>query len=74
MVAFRASRVEADFGYVEYKVVAQHRERWVSGRENTACIIVHPRLLFSRRIQPFPYGKLLPPTSPPAKYRTHHAE
>ncbi|KAL3810970.1 hypothetical protein ACHAXA_005386, partial [Cyclostephanos tholiformis] len=28
LVAFRAARVEADFGYVEYKIVAQHRERW----------------------------------------------
>ena len=29
LAGFRATRVEADFGYVEYKVVAQHRERWV---------------------------------------------
>ena len=25
---FRATRVEADFGYVEYKIIAQHREKW----------------------------------------------
>jgi hypothetical protein len=42
MVAFRAARVEADFGFVEYKVVAQHREKWVSGK---LCYIVHPVFL-----------------------------
>ena len=25
--------MEADFGYVEYKIVAQHREHWVSGND-----------------------------------------
>lgn len=25
---FRATKVEADFGYVEYKIIAQHREKW----------------------------------------------
>ena len=25
---FRATSVEADFGYVEYKIIAQHREKW----------------------------------------------
>ncbi|KAL7465006.1 hypothetical protein ACHAXS_005337, partial [Conticribra weissflogii] len=28
LVGFRATRVEADFGYVEYKIVCQHREAW----------------------------------------------
>jgi len=28
LAGFRATRVEADFGYVEYKIVAQHRESW----------------------------------------------
>jgi len=28
LAGFRATRVEADFGYVEYKVIAQHRESW----------------------------------------------
>ena len=30
MNAFRAARLEADLGYVEYKLLAQHRESWVS--------------------------------------------
>lgn len=30
MVAFRAARVEADLGFVEYKLLVQHRESWVS--------------------------------------------
>jgi hypothetical protein len=69
MVAFRAARVEADFGFVEYKVVAQHREKWVSGK---LCYIVHTRLPRSVKLT-FTYAKLfLPP--PPAKYRTHLAE
>lgn len=34
-LAFRATRVEADLGFVEYIVVAQHRESW----QNTgACL------------------------------------
>jgi hypothetical protein len=28
LAGFRATRVEADFGYIEYKIVAQHRESW----------------------------------------------
>lgn len=28
MMAFRATRVEADLGYIEYKIVAQHVEGW----------------------------------------------
>eukprot|EP00571_Detonula_confervacea_P004055 CAMPEP_0172329148 /NCGR_PEP_ID=MMETSP1058-20130122/60728_1 /TAXON_ID=83371 /ORGANISM="Detonula confervacea, Strain CCMP 353" /LENGTH=1223 /DNA_ID=CAMNT_0013046305 /DNA_START=38 /DNA_END=3710 /DNA_ORIENTATION=- len=28
LAGFRATRVEADYGYVEYKIVAQHRESW----------------------------------------------
>ncbi|KAL9186664.1 hypothetical protein ACHAXT_005902 [Thalassiosira profunda] len=28
MVGFRATRVEADIGFVEYKIIAQHRESW----------------------------------------------
>jgi hypothetical protein len=42
MVAFRAARVEADFGFVEYKVVAQHREKWVSGK---LCYLFTPVFL-----------------------------
>lgn len=35
LVAFRVTRVEADLGFVEYIVVAQHREAW----QNTgACL------------------------------------
>jgi hypothetical protein len=30
MGAFRAARVEADFGFIEYKILATHREKWVS--------------------------------------------
>lgn len=28
LAGFRATRVEADFGYIEYKIVVQHRESW----------------------------------------------
>jgi len=28
LVGFRATRVEADFGYVEYRIICQHREAW----------------------------------------------
>ena len=28
MAGFRATRVEADAGYIEYKIVVQHREKW----------------------------------------------
>lgn len=28
LVGFRATRVEADIGYIEYKIVVQHRESW----------------------------------------------
>ncbi|KAL3792577.1 hypothetical protein HJC23_005547 [Cyclotella cryptica] len=28
LTAFRVTRVEADAGYVEYKILGQHRERW----------------------------------------------
>lgn len=28
LAGFRATRVEADYGYIEYKIVAQHRESW----------------------------------------------
>lgn len=28
LVGFRATRVEADVGYIEYKIVVQHRESW----------------------------------------------
>jgi len=69
MVAFRAARVEADFGFVEYKVVAQHRERWVSGK---LFCIVHTRLPRSVQLT-FLCTKLFL-SLPPAKYRTHLAE
>ncbi|KAL7548223.1 hypothetical protein ACHAWF_011515 [Thalassiosira exigua] len=28
LAGFRATRVEADYGYIEYKIIAQHRESW----------------------------------------------
>ena len=28
LAGFRATSVEADFGYIEYKIIAQHREKW----------------------------------------------
>ncbi|KAL7548311.1 hypothetical protein ACHAWF_011600 [Thalassiosira exigua] len=30
LAGFRPKRVEADYGYIEYKIIAQHRENWMS--------------------------------------------
>ncbi|KAL7461908.1 hypothetical protein ACHAXS_002314, partial [Conticribra weissflogii] len=28
LIGFRATRVEVDFGYIEYRIISQHREAW----------------------------------------------
>ena len=43
--AFRVTRVEADAGYVEYKIIGQHRERWVSD-DVAAALYIYPTELF----------------------------
>ena len=41
MNGFRAARVEADFGFIEYKILATHREKWVSVAARVMLCLSH---------------------------------
>jgi len=46
LIGFRATRVEADMGFIEYKIVGEHREAWQNIGRYISIVFTFTRKIF----------------------------